>query len=150
MGFRETVHQAKTYLEEHGRVSLRGLQRQFDLDNQELDELVEELVDVQQIARSDGKVLTGKVSLTPGRTFKLNIPKAGKLKTKDMITGQDVQYGKVRHFGFEPVREIRFYPVKEEMRRKWKFKERTKYEETGYAPAEKIFFDQRSKKQSTE
>ncbi|MFB0524749.1 MAG: hypothetical protein ACETVZ_04370, partial [Phycisphaerae bacterium] len=30
---------------------------------------------------SDGKVLTGKISLTPGRSFKLNIPKAGKLKT---------------------------------------------------------------------
>ena len=92
---------------------------------------------------SDGKVLTGEVSLTPGRSFKLNIPKAGKLKTRDMVTGEDVQYGKVRNFTFEPVREIRFYPEKEEMRRSWKFIETTKYnEKTGeadYSPAAKEY-----------
>ncbi len=92
---------------------------------------------------SDGKVLTGEISLTPGRNFKLNIPKAGKLKTKDMVTGEDVQYGKVRYFTFEPVREIRFYPEKEEMRRSWKFIETTKYnEKTGeadYSPAAKEY-----------
>ncbi len=92
---------------------------------------------------SDGKVLTGKISLTPGRSFKLNIPKGGTLKTKDMVTGEDVQYGKVRNFTFEPVREIRFYPEKEEMRRKWKFIETTKYnEKTGeadYSPAAKEY-----------
>ncbi len=92
---------------------------------------------------SDGKVLTGEISLTPGRSFKLNIPKAGKLKTRDMVTGEDVQYGKVRYFTFEPVREIRFYPEKEEMRRSWKFIEKTKYDEkTGeadYSPAAKAY-----------
>jgi len=92
---------------------------------------------------SDGKVLTGEISLTLGRSFKLNIPKGGKLKTKDMVTGEDVQYGKVRNFTFEPVREIRFYPEKEEMRRNWKFIETTKYnEKTGeadYSPAAKEY-----------
>jgi hypothetical protein len=92
---------------------------------------------------SDGKVLTGRISLTPGRSFKLNIPEGGKLKTKDMVTGGDVQYGKVRNFGFEPVKEIRFYPEKEEMRRKWRFTETTKYnEKTGeadYSPAAKEY-----------
>ncbi len=92
---------------------------------------------------SDGKVLTGEVSLTPGRSFKLNIPKGGKLRTRDMVTGEDVQYGKVRYFTFEPVREIRFYPEKEEMRRNWKFIETTKYnEKTGdadYSPAAKEY-----------
>ena len=95
---------------------------------------------------SDGKVLTGEISLTPGRSFKLNIPKAGKLKTTDMVTGEDVQYGKVRRFTFEPVREIRFYPEKEEMRRNWKFIETTKYnEETAeadYSPAAKAYSGQ--------
>ena len=92
---------------------------------------------------SDGKVLTGKISLTPGLSFKLNIPEGGTLKTKDMVTGEDVQYGKVRKFGFEPIREIRFYPEKEEMRRSWKFIEKTKYnEKTGeadYTPAKKEY-----------
>ena len=92
---------------------------------------------------SDGKVLTGEISLTPGRSFKLNVPRGGTLKTKDMVTGEDVQYGKVRNFTFEPVQEIRFYPEKEEMRRNWKFIETTKYnEKTGeadYSPAAKEY-----------
>ena len=92
---------------------------------------------------SDGKVLTGRISLSPGRKFKLNIPKGGTIKTSDMVTGEDVQYGKVRLFTFEPVREIRFYPTKEEMRRNWKFIEKTKYDEktakADYTPAAKSY-----------
>ncbi|MEJ2701762.1 MAG: hypothetical protein P8Z79_04910 [Sedimentisphaerales bacterium] len=95
---------------------------------------------------SDGKVLTGKVALTAGRKFKLNIPKGGKLKTTDMVTGEDVQYGKVRQFTFEPIREMRFYPEKEELRRDWKFVETTKYDEktavADYTPAKKEFWGQ--------
>ncbi|MCP4613394.1 MAG: hypothetical protein GY845_32285 [Planctomycetes bacterium] len=92
---------------------------------------------------SNGKVLTGAISLTPGRSFKLNVPRGGTLKTKDMVSGEDVQFGKVRNFTFEPIREIRFYPEKEEIRRSWKFIEKTKYnEETGeadYSPAAKEY-----------
>ena len=93
---------------------------------------------------SDGKVLTGRIALTSGRQFKLNIPEGGKLKTSDMVTGEDVQYGKVRLFTFDPVKEIRFFPEKEEMRQDWKFVETTKYDEkTGvadYTPAKKEFW----------
>ena len=95
---------------------------------------------------SDGKVLTGRIALTSGRKFKLNIPKAGKLKTTDMVTGEDVQYGKVRQFTFEPISEIRFYPNKEEIRQNWKFTETTKYDEktavADYTPAQKAFWGQ--------
>jgi hypothetical protein len=95
---------------------------------------------------SDGKVLTGKIALTSGRQFKVNVPEGGKLKTTDMVTGEDVQYGKVRQFTFEPIREMRFHPVKEEMRQDWKFTETTKYDEkTGvadYTPAKKEFWGQ--------
>ena len=56
--FLDTVVRAKTYLHEHGRVSLRALQREFELDDEALDELVEELVDVQQVAAREGKVLS--------------------------------------------------------------------------------------------
>jgi len=93
---------------------------------------------------SDGKVLTGRIALTSGRKFKLNIPKAGKLKTTDMVTGEDVQYGKVRQFTFEPVSEIRFYPNREEIRQNWKFIETTRYDEktavADYTPAQKAFW----------
>jgi hypothetical protein len=57
-----------------------------------------------------------------------------------------VQYGKVRYFNFEPVREIRFYPEKEEMSRQWKFAELTKYDEktakADYSPAAKSYHGQ--------
>lgn len=58
MSFLETVRRAKTYLEEQGRVSVRALKREFGLDDERLDELVEELVDVQQVAAREGKVVS--------------------------------------------------------------------------------------------
>ncbi len=58
MSFLDTIQRAQTYLEEQGRVSLRALQREFELDDEALDELVEELVDVQQIAAREGKLLS--------------------------------------------------------------------------------------------
>ena len=92
---------------------------------------------------SDGKVLTGEIFLTAGRTFKLNVPAGGTLKTKD-IFGEDVKYGKVRKFDFGPLAEIRFYPQREEMRQKWKFVGKTKYDEktavADYTPAPKEFW----------
>jgi class 3 adenylate cyclase len=58
MSFLETVHRAKAYLAEHGRVSLRALRRELDLDEEAVGELVEELVDIQQVAAREGKVLS--------------------------------------------------------------------------------------------
>ena len=57
MNVLETVDRAETHLQEHGRVSLRMLKREFELDADALDELVEGLVDVQRVAVLDGKVL---------------------------------------------------------------------------------------------
>ena len=45
-------------MERNERVSLRVLRREFELDDEALDELVEELVDVQQVAAREGKVLS--------------------------------------------------------------------------------------------
>ena len=58
MGFLETIDSARSFLERNGRVSLRVLRREFELDDEALDELVEELVDVQQVAAREGKVLS--------------------------------------------------------------------------------------------
>ena len=58
MSFLGTVVRAKTYLHEHGHVSLRALQREFEIDDEALADLVEELVDVQQVASREGKVLS--------------------------------------------------------------------------------------------
>ncbi len=57
MSFLDTVARAKTYLREHGRVSLRGLKRDFELDDEALEELIEELVDIQQVAAREGKAI---------------------------------------------------------------------------------------------
>ncbi|MCZ6887682.1 MAG: AAA family ATPase [Gammaproteobacteria bacterium] len=58
MSFLETIESARAFLERNGRVSLRVLKREFDLDDEILDELVEELVDVQQVAARSGDVLS--------------------------------------------------------------------------------------------
>jgi len=65
MSFLDTILRAKTYLEHQGRVSLRALRREFDLDDAALDELVEELVGVQRAAVRDGAML---VSTTTARS----------------------------------------------------------------------------------
>jgi class 3 adenylate cyclase len=57
MSFFDTAARAKAYLHEHGRVSLRALSREFALDNDALEELIEELVEIQQVAARDGKAL---------------------------------------------------------------------------------------------
>ncbi len=50
MKFLDVVQQAKAYLREEHRVSLRGLKRQFEIDDEVLEDLIEELVDVQGVA----------------------------------------------------------------------------------------------------
>jgi len=52
------VERARALLERNGRVSFRGLKREFELDDDALEDLVEELVDVQQVAAREGKVLS--------------------------------------------------------------------------------------------
>ncbi len=53
----EVLREARRHLEENGRVSYRMLRREFDLDDEALEDLVEELADVQQVAVRDGNVL---------------------------------------------------------------------------------------------
>ena len=57
MSFFETVRNARDLLRREGRVSLRALQREFDLERDATGELVEELVSVQRVAELDGAVL---------------------------------------------------------------------------------------------
>ncbi len=58
MSFFESISKAKLYLQEHGRVSLRSLKREFKFDDEQLDELVDELVNVQQFASRQGDVIS--------------------------------------------------------------------------------------------
>jgi hypothetical protein len=71
VGFLETVGQARAFLERNGRISLRALEREFDLDPAILEQLIEELVEDQRIAVVDGRVLawSGEVTTPAGGTL---------------------------------------------------------------------------------
>ena len=68
MSFLQIVRRAKAYLEGQGRVSLSALRREFDLDDDALGDLVEELVEVQNVAVRDARTLrwTGSAGDSPG------------------------------------------------------------------------------------
>ncbi len=57
MSFLETVEKARAFLERNGRVSLSALRLEFGLDEPQIEALVEELVEIQQVAIRDGKAL---------------------------------------------------------------------------------------------
>jgi len=67
MSFLETIEQARAFLERNGRVSLSALKLEFDLDEARLESLVEELVDIQQVAAREGKAVSwiGSVHIEP-------------------------------------------------------------------------------------
>jgi hypothetical protein len=94
---------------------------------------------VATVYYSDGNSVTGRISLTEGRLLKLNIPQGGSTKTTDMVTGEDVQYGKARTFGLDVVKTIEFVPEKEEMRQDWRFTEKKNVNKDGWVPAAKEF-----------
>jgi FeoC-like transcriptional regulator len=51
MNLLDVVREVRRHLEENGRLSLRMLRRQFELDDDALEQVIEELVDVQRVAR---------------------------------------------------------------------------------------------------
>lgn len=58
MKFSEIVDQASEFLRRRERVSYRALKREFDLDDESLEDLKAELIDAQRVAADeDGKVL---------------------------------------------------------------------------------------------
>ncbi|CAE7822026.1 unnamed protein product [Symbiodinium microadriaticum] len=55
--YRKQVNQAQSLLESSQSVSLRALKREFLLDDESLEDLVEELVEIREVAELDGKIL---------------------------------------------------------------------------------------------
>jgi class 3 adenylate cyclase/tetratricopeptide (TPR) repeat protein len=63
----EIITQVRSFLEQNGRVSYRMLRRQFELDDDALDELREELVEIQRVAADEGgRVLVWVGQADPG------------------------------------------------------------------------------------
>jgi len=62
MNLLEIVTKVRAFLEENGRISYRLLRRQFDLDDEALEDIKDELIEVQQVAADEG----GKVPVWLG------------------------------------------------------------------------------------
>jgi class 3 adenylate cyclase/tetratricopeptide (TPR) repeat protein len=66
MNLLEMISQVRGFLEQNGRVSYRMLRRQFDLDDEALEDLKEELIEVQGVAADEeGRVLVWIGSSAP-------------------------------------------------------------------------------------
>jgi hypothetical protein len=74
MKFSEVVEQVRAWLQRQGRVSHRALKREFDLDDEYLQDLKAELIDAQRVASDeDGKVLVW-VGASPVSGSKFQVP----------------------------------------------------------------------------
>ncbi len=67
MSVLDIVRQVRQHLEESSRVSYRMLRREFALDDDSLEELIEELVDIQRVARREENALAWSGDATPSR-----------------------------------------------------------------------------------
>ena len=65
MNLLDVVREVRRHLEENGRLSLRMLRRQFELDDNGLEEVIEELVDVQRVARREEDALAWSAATPP-------------------------------------------------------------------------------------
>ena len=73
MNLLEILREVRRHLEESGRMSVRMLRRQFELDDESLAEVIEELIDVQRVATRDGNVLVWTGAAAP-RTVVADFP----------------------------------------------------------------------------
>ena len=73
MSLFDHIARVREHLQQQGRVSFRAIRREFDVDDDGLEEIIEELVDIQQVAIREEKAIawTGDpatpVSITPER-----------------------------------------------------------------------------------
>jgi class 3 adenylate cyclase/tetratricopeptide (TPR) repeat protein len=74
MKFSEVIEQASTLLQQKGRITYRSLKREFDLDEDALEDLKFELIDGQRVAMDeDGKVLVW-VGAAPVLSTEFRVP----------------------------------------------------------------------------
>jgi hypothetical protein len=70
MNLLDVVREVRRHLEQNGRLSLRTLRRQSELDDGALEEVIEELVDVLRVARREENALawSGNAAAEPRGT----------------------------------------------------------------------------------
>src|SRR5262245_11509122 len=67
MSFIARLQRARDLLAQQGRLSMRALERELGIGGDELEELIEELVDVQQVARREGRIVVWAAASQPTR-----------------------------------------------------------------------------------
>lgn len=83
MSFLQTIERVRAFLERQQRVSLRALRREFDLDT----ETLEELVDVQRVARREGNVLVWAAPPPPNPVVPTAAPRgADRAEARKVVT----------------------------------------------------------------
>src|SRR3989442_5956409 len=88
MTFYEMLEQVIALLQRHGRLSYRALKVQFELDDDRLDLLKEELIDIQHVARDQDErmlVWTGGTEIPPPASASASPP-----PVQQVITQQDL------------------------------------------------------------
>ena len=88
MTFYEMLEQVMALLQRHGRLSYRALKVQFELDDDRLDLLKEELIDIQHVARDQDErmlVWTGGTEIPPPASASASPP-----PVQQVITQQDL------------------------------------------------------------
>ncbi len=63
MSFVAKLQRALEVLQQQGRLSVRALGRELELDGDELEEVVDELVEIQRVATRDGRALVWRGEL---------------------------------------------------------------------------------------
>src|SRR5215470_15531513 len=74
MSFIARLQRARDLLAQQGRLSMRALERELGIGGDELDELIEELVDVQQVVRREGRILVWSGAAQSTRDGALSAP----------------------------------------------------------------------------
>ena len=82
MTFEELLDQAMAMLERRGRVTYRALKRQFNLDDDYLEDLKAELIEAQQVAIDEG----GKVLVWTGGPASAAMPMGDQARAPRLYT----------------------------------------------------------------
>src|SRR6516165_5819895 len=93
MTFYEMLEQVIILLQRHGRLSYRALKVQFELDDDHLDLLKEELIDIQHVARDqDGRMLvwTGGTEIPSPASASASPPPVQQVITQPDLSTQAV------------------------------------------------------------
>ena len=86
--FLDIVDQARDALQRSEHISLRALKRQYSLDDESLADLVEELVEVHQVADRDGNVLVWRRASPVAPTESPATPTAKSVSTEPTMAPQ--------------------------------------------------------------